>query len=110
MKKLLSVALVALSLSFSACQMTPQKQAVTTLASVGLTANTAYEAYLSGVLSGSIPTNYVPKVTAYYRDFQASFGVAESAARFATNTTFASPDLINALTRLQTAIAVVTKK
>lgn len=107
MKKLILPLLALLLLS--ACQNTPQKNAVNTLTTIGMTANDSYEAYLGQVLSGSIPTNDVPKVTAVYREFQASFGAAAAASHFATNTTFATPELAGFLTKLQVAIDTARK-
>ena len=106
-KILFAVATLALGI---ACQMTPQKAAVSTLTEVGNTGNSAYEAYLSLVVQGSLPTNDVPKITAIYRDFQVSFGVAASAAHFATNATLANPELLSTLNQLQNAILVIQQK
>lgn len=95
---------------FQGCKVTPQKAAVNTLTSVGLTANSAYQAYLQAVLQGSVATNEVPRITRLYTDFQQAFGVAASSARFATNTSFANPELLNVFTKLQTAIAAIERK
>ena len=86
---------------------TPQKTAVNTLATVGATANAAYESYLQLVVQGQLPTNDLPKVTAYYRDFQASFGVATASAHYATNATLSNPELTGALEKLTSAIATI---
>lgn len=104
------LAAVALFAMAFACNSTPQKQLVSTLANLGMTANAAYESYLQSAFQGTIPTNDVPKVTAYYRDFQASFSVAVAAAHFATNATIASPDLLDVFSKLETAITTITSK
>lgn len=110
MRKTLFILSLALALVLPACQMTPQKQAVASLTEVGVTGNSAYEAYLQLVVQGSIPTNDVPKITAYYRDFQASYALAASAVHFATNASLANPELLTTLNRLQTVIMQVTTK
>lgn len=95
---------LALAAILCACQMTPQKAAVTTLSDIGLSGNTLYEGYLQAVLTGLARTNEVPQVTAYYRNFQSSFAVAVSAAHFSTNATPANPELLALFTKLSTAI------
>lgn len=105
--KLLNLLLATLVLAvLISCGTTPQKATVNTLTAVGQTANSAYEAYLHAVLTGAAPTNDVPLVTGYYREFQASFAVAAAAAHFATNATLANPELAGVLTKLTTAISL----
>lgn len=106
-RTILCLLLLPLALVFSACQATPQKQAVNTLAVTGQVGNSAYESYLQLVLQGNLPTNDVPKVTGYYRDFQTSFAVAAAAAHYATNITLASPELVQTLNKLQNAITEI---
>lgn len=104
--KTLFAALLAISLCFLvACGHTPQKKAVETLTSIGLAANQAYEGYLMSVFQGVARTNEVPTITGYYRAFQASFGVAASAARFSTNATPANPELLQLANQLTVAIS-----
>lgn len=104
-------AFIAISLApLAGCQSTPQKALVTTLADIGTTGNAAYEAYLQAAFQGVVKTNDVPKVTAIYRDFQASFSVAVSAAHFATNATLANPQLLDVFAKLETAISTAKGK
>lgn len=92
------------------CNSTLQKKAVTTLEALGSGVNSAYDAYITEVVKGDVATNDVPTITAYYRDFQASFGVAAAAAHFATNTTLADAELLSLANKVTTAISVITKK
>jgi len=96
--------LLLIAFAFAACQSTPQKQAVASLATLGQTVNQSYEGYLQAVLTGAAATNDVPNVTHIYRDFQSAFGVAAAAAHFATNTSLATPELYDLALKLSLAV------
>lgn len=103
------ILLPLLLLALPACKTTPQKAAVNSLAVIGHAGNDAYDAYLQSVFQGTVPTNDVPKVTALYRQFQASYSFAASAAHFATNATLANPELMEVLNKLQSTILTIQK-
>ncbi len=98
---------LALCVGLMACQSSPQKLAIQSLAETGHAVNDSYEGYLSLVVQGKIPTNDVPRVTTYYRDFQVSFGAAAQLAHFATNDTFSSAEVLSAANRVLTAVSQI---
>lgn len=99
LKIILSLAFCA---AFIGCAVTLSRSSFNTLATIGNTANSAYAAYTSLVVTHQVATNAVPQVARAYDDFQAGFGVAVSAAQF--NLTNISPanvlDLYSNLVRL----------
>lgn len=105
MKKLIPLPLLALVLlCFVACH-TPTQQTFTynTLAGTEDATAGAYKAYMHLVLQGAIPTNNVPAVSAYYRDFQAIEAGAVALAAGNTNA-IAGPEVAAASVKVLNAV------
>ncbi len=82
MKKLfISLALVAIL----GCHMSAQKTAGNTIYTLDKVVVTAYDAYLSLVVKGTVPTNDVPRVSKAFNQFQAAAQVAYDVVQFNTN-------------------------
>lgn len=100
MKKLLVPFFIACLVGCASLNTTTFK----TLSAVEITTETTYNAYLSQVISGTVPTNNVPKISADFRSFQALMRVTVAAASGNTNSPAplsvqnASGDLINKIT------------
>ena len=78
----MALAVPAVPLVLTSCTTSQQRITYNTLASVGMSVNSAYSGYLDGVVSGKVGTNNVPKVSVLYNQFQAAYAVAISAAQF----------------------------
>ena len=89
------------------CAGTPQKVAYNTLYSLEVATQKALDAYDTGVVKGVIPTNDVPRISALYNKFQASFIVALDAVQYNTNAA-APPNLIIESQDVVNAINVIT--
>jgi hypothetical protein len=89
------------------CVTSHQQAVFNTLYTVEHTTVTAYDGYISLVVSGSIPTNGVPRVSKSFNTFQASFIVALDAAQYNTNAiapsslVVESQDVINLITTIK---------
>lgn len=94
MKKIKSaiiVACAACALSFltasvvTGCKTSQQQIVFNSLYSVEHGTVTAYDGYIDLVVSGTVPTNDVPRVSKAFNTFQGSFLIALDAAQFNTN-------------------------
>ncbi len=110
-KYILTLVLLVAPLAFvQGCKSpTQQKLAVTTLASVHDTVDAAYKAYVTTVLKGSTPTNDLPRVSAYYRNFQEIFAVAVLSVNASTNAPVPQA-VFDAQARLINAVSVKPTK
>lgn len=90
-KILLTLPLIALLIL--GCSTSQRRIAYNSLATVGLTTDTAMKGYLDLVIQGYVSTNSVPVVARDYQIFQGAFSLAVAAAQFNTNA-IASPELI----------------
>jgi hypothetical protein len=77
----------------SGCNTSQQRVVYNTLYTVEHTTSTAVDAYYHLVIVGTVTTNGVPKVSAAFNHFQASFLIALDAAQFNTNAI--APDSLN---------------
>lgn len=107
MKKLLIA--VGLAAALVGCTINAQRRAYNSLATTGITEQTAYEAYLTEVLKGVVTTNDVPAISAKHRQFKALFDAACAAASFQTNFTETPPEVIAAGGAVTSAIATTKK-
>ena len=88
---LLSLIAIAISgallinMLLTGCGTTAQRIAFNSLYTVETGTKSAYVGYMEGVTDGSIATNDVPKVSAAFNHFQASFLVALDAVQYNTN-------------------------
>ncbi len=82
--KIIGLALL-LAVAPLACTTSQQRIVYNSLASVGMTADASYKAYLDGVVHGTIVTNGVPSVSQAYATFQITYAAALAVAQFQTN-------------------------
>jgi len=86
MKKTLLILALSLPLWLGmTCSPSAQTTAYNTLATTGITVNTAYTTYLNLVVTGKVATNSVPAVSQAYNDFQTAYGAALTIAQFNPN-------------------------
>lgn len=78
---------------FLGCKAPQQRVAFNTLYSLEQGVTAAIDGYDSAVIKGTVRTNDVPRVSALYNKFQASFIVALDAVRYNTNA-IAPPNLV----------------
>lgn len=81
MKKILLITGAAV-LVLAGCTALQSRTSYNTLATIGNSANSAYAAYESLVVTRQVATNSVPQVARAYNEFQAGFGAAVAAAQF----------------------------
>lgn len=93
-------------LALTGCKTSQQRLTYNTLASVGMTVNSAYSGYLDGVVQGKVPTNDVPKVSLLYNQFQGAYSVAISAAQF-NPTNIAPQNVVDLATQIVNFIATL---
>ncbi len=67
------------------CKSTPQTITYNSIYSVEKATTGAYDGYVDAVISGSVSTNGLPRVSRAYNKFQASVAVALDACQFNTN-------------------------
>lgn len=101
--------MAALPVAFTGCGTTKQEVAYKTIYTVQQATVAAYDAYISQVIAGRVPTNGVPAVSKAFDSFQAATRVAETAAQWNTNAP-ASSQLTTLSADLLSLIAAVSKK
>jgi predicted nuclease with TOPRIM domain len=108
MKKLLPfLSIIALLCVASTCN--PQRVTYNTIASVQATGQAAVDGYYNLTISGSLPTNDIPRVSHAFNVFQDSVLLATDAAAAGTNA-LAPGSLILELKDLQNLINTIEKK
>lgn len=91
MRKLFTSVILALALAIpltvvvTGCTTTQQRKTVNTLFTLGQTVDAAYKSYLDMVVTGKLPTNNVPSVSARYSEFQTAFNAAVTLSTMQTN-------------------------
>lgn len=80
MKKLTSS--LAMAVFLAGCSTPTSTVTYDTLATTGVTVNSAYSAYLDLVVKGTVPTNSVPAISAAFNDFQGLYAAALAVAQF----------------------------
>lgn len=91
------------------CSTSQQRTAVNSLFTVGNTVDSAYKAYLDGVVAGAIKTNDVPEISRQYVVFQRAFAVAVETSALSSNAP-PSVELSNAASQLLLAIQAARQK
>lgn len=104
----MALAVPVAPLVLTSCSTSQQRITYNTLASVGMTVNSTYSGYLDGVVQGKVGTNDVPKVSAFYNQFQAAYAVAIAAAQF-NPTNIAPQNVVDLATQLVNLIATIKK-
>ncbi len=108
MKTFIYTTLLILTIGLG-CKSSAQKIAGNTIYSIDKVAVTSYDAYLSLVIKGSLPTNDVPKVSKAFNQFQAAVTIAYDGVQYNTNA-LAPSALVQESTDLITLINSVTHK
>lgn len=115
MRKSFAALIIAVTLLFAAsplifvpmtgCSTSQQRQTINTLFTTAATVDSAYRAFLDGVISGQIPTNSVPSVSARYAEFQSVLSSAIALATLSSNSP-PSPEITAAAANVASAISV----
>jgi hypothetical protein len=81
---------VCIAVAIVACTTSQVSTAAKTLATVEITTKTAYDGYLTLVVTGKVRTNEVPAVSKAFNDFQAAMVLAVVSVQ--NNTNALAPD------------------
>lgn len=112
MKRHIVIVLSLAAFVLVGCNTIPSTATYKTLAAVETSTTTAFQAYLTGVIKGAIPSNSVPAVTRDYDIFQAVMAATVTVAAQGSNapvTTAVSDAAAKVLTDINTPTSTSTK-